>query len=222
MTQTPLLLIVAALLTIIACKASADPPAETATSSQPKPVIISCGPVDLDIDLIQGSYQRSLKLMTPRPVMTNVELATLCRGATQWDVEKARKTLGPHAYATINIYMNDLAAGVFTKHQAATTQPTTQPAGPVVYPVGAVIVKEKHGQRYFKEGLQRESATTLDGIGGMIKRPPGYDPEHGDWEYFFGEEKQPVEAGRMDSCVKCHAGAAATDHVFGSWSRGGN
>jgi hypothetical protein len=221
MTRTLILLIVAALLTILACKAPADPPDDNTTApSHPKPLIISCGPVDLDIDLIQGSYQRSLKLMTPRPVMTNLELATLCRGTTQWDVEKAQKTLGLHAYATINIYMNDLAAGVFTKHQAATTQPTTQPAGPVVYPVGAVIVKEKHRQGYFKEGLQRESATTLDGIGGMIKRPPGYNPDHGDWEYFFGEEKKPIEAGRMDSCVKCHAGAAATDHVFGSWAQG--
>jgi len=76
MTRTPLPLIFATLLPILACQAPADPPDDnTPAPSQPKPVIISCGPVDLDIDLIQGGYQRSLKLMTPRPVLRRHSLA---------------------------------------------------------------------------------------------------------------------------------------------------
>ena len=29
----------------------------------------------------------------------------------------------------------------------------------------------------------------------MIKRPPGYDPQHGDWEYFYFEQPTTVESG---------------------------
>jgi hypothetical protein len=218
MKRSTLQLLFVATIAILTCELSADPPVDSiAASSGSRNVGVSMLP-DSALATALGSY-RELKLMTPQPVLTNVELAMLCRGAMQADVEKATKTLGPHAYATINIYMNDEAAGVFRKHQAATTQPTSRPAT-VSYPVGSIIVKEKHGQGYFVEGPKRETATTLDGVGGMIKRPPGYDPDHGDWEYFYGETNKPVEAGKLESCIKCHTGAAATDHVFGVWARG--
>ena len=53
----------------------------------------------------------------------------------------------------------------------------------------------------------------------MVKRAPGYDPEHGDWEYFYFEDPAKIEQGKIQSCVRCHAGAKATDHVFGTWER---
>ena len=87
-------------------------------------------------------------------------------------------------------------------------------------PVGSVIVKEKEGQGYYFEGTAR-TAKTRDGVGGMVKRPPGYDPAHGDWEYFYFEDPSKIESGKISSCVQCHAGASKTDYVFGDWSRPG-
>ena len=54
--------------------------------------------------------------------------------------------------------------------------------------------------------------------GGMIKRAPGYDPEHGDWEYFFFEDIAKIEHGKIASCVNCHHGAKDKDHVFKAWA----
>ena len=101
------------------------------------------------------------------------------------------------------IYMNDDAAvGAFERSAAA-------------YPVGSVVVKEKRAQ----PPMADSAPEAHDGVGGMIKRPAGYDPQHGDWEYFYFETPDAIETGRIASCVQCHAGAASSDFVFGSWAR---
>ena len=92
----------------------------------------------------------------------------------------------------VNIFMNDRAAAIFSSQKRDR------------YPIGSIIVKEKQGR----------------GVGGMIKRTLGFDPEHGDWEYFYFEQPTKVETGKISSCVKCHTGAAGTDYVFGSWGLG--
>jgi hypothetical protein len=91
----------------------------------------------------------------------------------------------------VNVYMSSTAAEAFENRVRS-------------YPVGSVIVKEK-----------------LPGsnIGGMVKRRAGYDPEHGDWEYFFKDE-QGITSGRIESCVRCHDSARPRDYVFGDWSKG--
>lgn len=148
---------------------------------------------------------RSLRSMTPDPVLVDPGLAMLCRGATLSDVQKARRTAGPHAHTAVSIYMNDLAADAFGK-------PGT------TYPVGSTIVKEKRALPYLSASQPQEWTTDHDGVGGMIKRSPGYDPEHGDWEYFYFEDPSAIESGRIVSCIECHGGAAARDFVFGRWA----
>ena len=146
---------------------------------------------------------RSLTEMTPGPVDTNPLLAWSCVGASEAEVNAARETLGPHAHARVTILMNDAAAGALAA------------GGP--YPVGAVVVKDKD-LLPFRSGdspdgwIERGS-----GVGGMIKRAAGYDPAGGDWEYFYRANGGAVESGRMPNCAACHAGAAATDFVFGTW-----
>jgi hypothetical protein len=115
---------------------------------------------------------------------------------------------GPHAQTAISIFMNEVAAEAFGK-------PNT------TYPVGSVIVKEKKALGYLSSTQPGEKAKANDGVGGMIKRPPGYDAAHGDWEYFYFEDANKVESGKMNSCIQCHRGAAGTDYVFGDWKRGG-
>jgi hypothetical protein len=52
----------------------------------------------------------------------------------------------------------------------------------------------------------------------MIKRPPGYDPDHGNWEFFYFEDPVKIESGKIASCVDCH-NIARQDHVFGDWAK---
>lgn len=150
----------------------------------------------------------SLRPMTKDPVFVEPALALLCRGVTPDDIVKARAAAGPHALTTVRIYMNDTAAEAFGT-------PSVQ------YPVGSVIVKEKAALSLASRGIESLDAPRggHDGVGGMIKRAPGYDPANGDWEYFYFEDASAVESGRIASCIACHRGAADRDFVFGDWAR---
>jgi hypothetical protein len=190
MRRSILALIVMALAS---CAVAGDVPTPPATQpADPGAAVVS----------IAHDY-KAFKLITPKPVYVDPELAMLCRGVSQEDMEAARKQHGVHANAFIKIYMNESAARAFA-----------EPGKP--YPVGAVVVKEKE-----IGGYQADDGKWVgggDGVGGMIKRAPGFDPEHGDWEYFYFENPKKIESGRIASCVQCHAAASGTDHVFGTWA----
>lgn len=49
----------------------------------------------------------------------------------------------------------------------------------------------------------------------MAKKPPGFDPDGGDWEYIIVEPTGVIsQRGRIELCARCHA-EAPNDHVFG-------
>ena len=145
--------------------------------------------------------------ITKSVVYVNPELAMFCRGASKQEVEAARTKFGPHANTGIVIYMNKVAADAFTTNAS-------------VYPIGAVIVKQKTIHGYMdKDGKQVHEAD--NGVGGMVKRSAGYDPKHGDWEYFYFEDTKKIESGRISSCVQCHTSAKDKDYVFGTWRKTG-
>ena len=147
-------------------------------------------PTDRDPTISEiGRGYKSLRLMTPQPVEVGAAFTVTCIGPSPQQADQSRKTYGIHDGTKINIFMNDRAAATFATSKRS-------------YPIGSIIVKEKQ----------------LLGVGGMIKRFPGYDSEHGDWEYFYFENPAKIESGKISSCINCHAGAAGTDHVFGSWS----
>src|SRR5262245_50971608 len=73
---------------------------------------------------------------------------------------------GPHDNMAIVVRTNPEALAAFKK-------------GTAPMPVGTVVIKEKHSD---PTGRSAPSA-----YGAMIKREPGYDPEHGDWEYLYVE-----------------------------------
>ena len=155
------------------------------------------------ISEIAGSYAK-LPRATARPVDTDPTFATLCIGVSQRHVEAARAEGGPHAYTRIMVYMNDSALAAFKS--------SAKP-----FPVGAVIVKEKKGLAYNNTDTGNVTYTP-SGVGGMVKRGAGFDPQHGDWEYFYFEDPAKIESGKIASCMKCHDGAGQ-DHVFGIWSK---
>lgn len=138
---------------------------------------------------------RQFKSMTKEPVAIDPGLAALCAPITDTK-DRVQKKSGPHADTTVRIFMNDPAANAFQKS--------------ATYPVGSAVIKEKKSSGSWEH---------KDGVGGMIKRPPGFDPSHGDWEYFYFENPAKIEAGKIASCVQCHSSTAGTDYVFGTWAK---
>jgi hypothetical protein len=201
------------LISALTCVAGCNPSEEAAMAATTSPATTRASAPGSSADAVARDYAK-LTLVTPEAVFVNPELAMFCRGASQEYVERARKTQGPHAHTQIRVFMSLAAAEAFKLRQKDEAQPAA------AYPVGSIVVKEKKGAFYFV-GRGEERSKTHDGVGGMIKREKGYDPEHGDWEYFYFEDAAKVESGRIASCVACHAGAAATDYVFGSWAKHG-
>lgn len=113
--------------------------------------------------------------------------SSMCANIVPAPLIKTEAEYGPHTTATIRVSMTESAAGAFRAKS--------------IYPVGAAIVKYKGS----------------GGIGGMIKREPGYDDLGGDWEYFYAEAKGRLDRGKLETCRTCHMTTRSTDHVFGSW-----
>lgn len=115
------------------------------------------------------------------------QLAMLCSNPSPEVLRADRQKHGPHSMRNIRVYMNPAAETAFRKGQA--------------YPAGALVLKAK-----------------WDGsIGAMVKRKPGFDDLHGDWEFYFeesGSEPKPMPAR---ACADCHSTARSTDHVFATW-----
>lgn len=143
--------------------------------------------------IVEGNaftFYRGFERLTKEPYHVQPSLAAMCiRPVTAEMVEALKREQGPHFEAKIFIYANTPLA--------ARAQVTESSA------VGTVIVKEKLG-----------AGNEVLAIGGMRKREPGYDPAHGDWEYFYGGKRGGFEIGKLDNCAACHDRAATTDRVY--------
>jgi hypothetical protein len=157
---------------------------------------------DSDVADIAKNYKK-MKRMTKTPVQIDPALARLCRGANIEDIKRSKKVTGPHAFTRVHMYMNDIAAKAFSKK-------------PYMFPVGATIVKDKSAQGYRDA---EKFVVPDDGVGGMIKRSPGYDSENGDWEYFYFTDIDSIESGKIKTCIECHSKTAQSDYVYGHWSK---
>ena len=105
--------------------------------------------------------------------------------------------------SNVNVFANALAAPIYR------TLDFGIPAdGRIAFPPGAMMVKE------MLDGSGTATVLTV-----MYKKAPGYDPAHGDWWYgrldLHGTPTDPAYAGRVDFCVGCHTGAAASDFAWG-------
>jgi len=136
------------------------------------------------------SFSKSLVLLTPSPIIVSVELAIKCTTPTAAELAADERRIGPHSDAFVNLYVNELAKRAIADKA-------------VLFPTGAVIVKEK---------LKRDVSATA--VGGMVKRAAGFDPDHGDWEYFYAAKSGGFASGRLDNCIACHTQAKSRDYVF--------
>lgn len=139
----------------------------------------------------------SWKALTAQPIRVDRTIFLRCEppDASTTRMAKAR---GPHFKPAVKFFANPGAAEAI---QAGAKSPL---------PVGATIVKEK----YWNEKDAKPTAYAA-----MIKREPGFDAEHGDWEYLFVEfpesgKKPVVTRGAIKSCVQCHSLAKEKDYVF--------
>jgi len=113
---------------------------------------------------------------------------------TQWDFWPGKEGMypgqSPHG-AFLKLYANPVAI------QAAM-------AGTTEMPAGALIVKEN----YAKDGK------TLAAVTPMYK-VDGYNPDAGDWFWAkYGPDGKVQAAGKVDSCINCHAAKKQNDYIF--------
>jgi hypothetical protein len=81
-----------------------------------------------------------------------------------------------------------------------------------VFPVGSVIVKEKH----------RSGDGSVDMSTVMIKRQRGYNPQCGDWAFATLDStgKSTTSAGKIPSCIGCHKPQIKLDYTFRTYLPG--
>ena len=133
---------------------------------------------------------RSFARMTGEPRSVPHSLAVRCSIPGKAEMDKYREDYGPHLQALVHVYANDAAQAELARRERR-------------FPAGAIIVKEKLGR-----------GMAVVGIGGMQKMPPGYDPEGGDWKYFYSETPGKFAEGKLGNCRSCHMRARAMDHVY--------
>jgi hypothetical protein len=141
---------------------------------------------------------------TDSPVHVGLPFLGDCRAPSAkelWESEGGKKRHGPHFKHSIVVRVNPEAMEEFK----AVNKPL---------PVGTTVVKEKHSEMLAK-GSPAE-------YGAMIKREPGYDPEHGDWEYFYVVQKpeKKVTRGKLQTCIECHSHVKDGDYLFRTYLPG--
>lgn len=103
------------------------------------------------------------------------------------------EALGARSFGVV--YANETARRVFAGERR----------GP--YPVGSVIVRER---------LPAPDAAAPDLLAVMVKRPRGFNPKGGDWEFLLadGGGTKIHERQKKGSCLECHASQRERDYVF--------
>lgn len=135
----------------------------------------------------------------PHRVLSRI--ITLCASPT--DAQIAREKNNPHTDKFVVVYVNEIG------RKAMLEQPDPR------FPVGTVIVKEKHAT---------EKSKTPELLTVMIKRDKGFNPEGGDWEYLVadGTASEVSDRGKLSTCMACHEERKAKDYVFRPYVRFGN
>lgn len=126
-------------------------------------------------------------------------VSSLCvgpRGSQLASVDQA----SPHRPYFLKVYVNSAGLRQFSNEKLR------------AMPVGSLIVKEK---------LKSPDAKQPTLLTIMRKREPGYDVEHGDWEYAVAEGSglRIVEQGRIQRCIGCHSDQAKSDFLYRSYMR---
>lgn len=137
---------------------------------------------------------RRWKRVNPQLAEMNAAAVRLCRAPTPLEAKEQRRN--PHFGKWIFVYVNKRGEDAML-NQAVPN-----------FPVGSVIVKEK---RWRQESDKPELLTV------MTKMAPGYDSQHGDWQYMgvAGGDARTIQArGKLANCQSCHDRQVGTDYVY--------
>jgi Cytochrome P460 len=138
---------------------------------------------------------RTWKQINEKPEYIMSKLDLMCVAPTQEQIAAEEKS-NPHFRHYMLCYVNKIGehAMMQEKHPH--------------FPPGSIIVKEK---------LDQPSLTAhVSLLTCMIKRNPGFDRAHNDWEYVVCDGSNSVLAarGKLDNCGACHKEARDSDFVF--------
>lgn len=136
------------------------------------------------------SVYKSFDRLTAEPLEVSWRLSMVCAPAFDDGLAREVARAGPHAQALVHLYSHGVDESIFAARERQ-------------FPVGTIVVKEK-----------LTSDLTADGVGGMQKMRPGYDPEGGDWLYFYGSRSGRFFSGRLENCRSCHLRAKESDFVY--------
>ncbi|MEI8281515.1 MAG: cytochrome P460 family protein [Armatimonadota bacterium] len=128
------------------------------------------------------------------PVRLSSYLDGLCVALPQKEID-ALHAANPHLDRFIQVYVNSAGEKAMMKNGT--------------FPVGSVIVKEKHDGE--------DGAILLSTV--MIKREKGYNPKCGDWQFaaIDGFTTKITADGKLESCMSCHMQRSEQDFVFRSY-----
>ncbi len=121
-----------------------------------------------------------------------------------WELDAQLRRLHPASSRTPSEHLTGQLDGEIFADDGAAAYPALGPLRRIE--PGATLV-----QRLSPRG---EPAPTAYFV--MVKRPAGYDPGGGDWEYLVVDPVGRIEQrGRLPLCARCHADAPH-DHLFGT------
>jgi hypothetical protein len=121
-----------------------------------------------------------------------------------WELEAQLRRLHPASPRTPSEHLTGQLDGEILADDGAAAYPALGPLRRIE--PGATLVQR----------LSPRGAPTLTAYFVMVKRPAGYDPDGGDWEYLVLDPAGQIEQrGRLPLCVRCHADAPH-DHLFGT------
>jgi hypothetical protein len=105
--------------------------------------------------------------------------------------KKSRDAQGPHWSPAIRVYANPIAKAAIDGKKAR-------------FPAGSILVKEKL--------LDRK----VHAVTAMIRKHDGFDhtDAKNNWRFFYVDEDEEMQFGRIESCRACHQKAAKSDFAF--------
>lgn len=149
---------------------------------------------DVSIPSALAGY-RSWTELTPGPTLMPYELSVQCMPETKAQLDRTRKSHGPHSNLWSVVYANPAALATLRAKDAK------------VFPSGAILAKEKR---------RRRDDATPEGVAFMIKHPKGELAASDGWEFVYYPSAGPRSS--YERCVSCHHSGAPKDYVFNQLS----
>ena len=145
------------------------------------------------VETLVGGYGKWTKV-NDKPFPVGFWMDMLCRNLTKKEVEFIQAS--PHHKKYITVFVNPLGKESMLKN--------------LTFPVGSVIVKEKH--------LEPNGPTELSTV--MIKRSKGFNPDCGDWEFatLGSSGKKVTSSGKIQSCMSCHMTQKNADFTYRTYA----